>query len=61
MVSGLYPNNSAAILGSYSVCNSTVYLVDSVLIPAASLAAIPEVNSTSTTPGAAPAPGEASL
>lgn len=56
-VSGAYANNTAGVLGSFSVCNSTVYLVDAVLLPATSLAAIPQLNAANN--GAAPAPGEA--
>ena len=56
-VGGLYPNNTASVLGSFTVCNSTVYLIDAVLLPAASLAAIPQLNSSTT--AAAPAPGGA--
>lgn len=59
VVDGLYPGNSANILGSFTVCNSTVYLVDTVLLPAASLDAIPQINATTTAsasqPVAAPA------
>lgn len=45
-VSGLYPNNTAHILSNFTVCNSTIYIVDAVLVPAATLEAIPQINST---------------
>jgi hypothetical protein len=53
-ISGLASNDTAKILGSFPVCNSTVYLVDTVLVPAATLDAIPQINS-STVAAAAPA------
>ncbi|BDA48212.1 Uncharacterized protein sll1483 at N-terminal half [Coccomyxa sp. Obi] len=53
VVDGLFPGNSANILGSFTVCNSTVYLVDTVLLPAASLDAIPQINATTTNAPAA--------
>ena len=55
VVDGLFPGNSANILGSFTVCNSTVYLVDTVLLPAASLDAIPQINAYAAQPVAAPA------
>ncbi|CAL8466019.1 g5555 [Coccomyxa elongata] len=54
VVDGLFPGNSANILGSFTVCNSTVYLVDTVLLPAASLEAIPQINTTTATSAAQP-------
>lgn len=40
-VTGLYPNNTANVLNSTTVCNSVVYVIDKVLLPANSTAAIP--------------------
>ncbi len=40
-VTGLYPNDTANVLNSTNVCNSVVYVVDKVLLPANSTAAIP--------------------
>ena len=42
VVSGLHTNNTANILGSFSVCNSTIYITDLVLLPADSLQGIPQ-------------------
>ncbi|CAL5228405.1 g11533 [Coccomyxa viridis] len=42
VVSGLHTNNTANILGSFPVCNSTVYITDLVLLPADSLQGIPQ-------------------
>ena len=42
VVSGLHVNNTANILGSFPVCNSTVYITDLVLLPADSLQGIPQ-------------------
>jgi len=42
VVSGLHSNNTANILGSFPVCNSTVYITDLVLQPADSLQGIPQ-------------------
>ncbi len=57
-VGGLATNDTASVLGSFRVCNSTVYMIDAVLLPAASIAAIPQLNGSTAT-GAAPAPGQA--
>ena len=46
VVSGLHVNNTANILGSFQVCNSTVYIIDVVLLPADSLQAIPQAPAT---------------
>ena len=54
VVSGLHSNNTANILGSFPVCNSTVYITDLVLLPADSLAAIPQAPATAAAPAAAP-------
>ena len=40
-MTGLYPSNTANVLNSTSVCNSVVYVIDKVLLPANSTAAIP--------------------
>ena len=48
VVSGLHVNNTANILGSFQVCNSTVYITDVVLLPADSLQAIPQAPATAT-------------
>ena len=48
VVSGLHLNNTANILGSFQVCNSTVYITDVVLLPADSLQAIPQAPTTVT-------------
>lgn len=42
VVSGLHSNNTANILGSFTVCNSTIYITDLVLLPADSLQGIPQ-------------------
>ena len=42
VVSGLHTNNTANILGSFPVCNSTIYITDLVLLPANSLQGIPQ-------------------
>ncbi len=42
VVSGLHSNNTANILGSFPVCNSTIYITDLVLLPADSLQGIPQ-------------------
>ena len=48
VVSGLHVNNTANILGSFQVCNSTVYITDVVLLPADSLQAIPQAPAAAT-------------
>ena len=40
-VSGRYPNDTANILNSTTVCNSYMHVIDSLLLPTASLATIP--------------------
>ncbi|KAI3427129.1 hypothetical protein D9Q98_007066 [Chlorella vulgaris] len=42
-VAGNFPGNTANIASNLSVCSSQVYVIDQVLIPAGSLAAIPAV------------------
>lgn len=46
VVSGLHSNNTANILGSFPVCNSTIYITDLVLLPADSLQGIPQAPAT---------------
>ncbi len=48
VVSGLHTNNTANILGSFPVCNSTVYITDLVLLPADSLQGIPQAPAVQT-------------
>ncbi len=48
VVSGLHVNNTANILGSFQVCNSTVFITDVVLLPADSLQAIPQAPAAAT-------------
>lgn len=48
VVSGLHSNNTANILGSFAVCNSTVFITDLVLLPADSLNGIPLAPATAT-------------
>ena len=59
-VSGKYPGNTAKLLNSLTVCASQVYVVDTLLIPAASLDAIPATTGglppPAPTPAAAPTP-----
>ena len=40
-VTGQYPNNTANILNATTICNSQVYIVDKVLLPANSTQFIP--------------------
>ena len=53
VISGLSPDNTANILGSFTVCNTTVYLVDTVLLPAATIDDIPQINVTTVTAASA--------
>ncbi|KAL4444029.1 hypothetical protein ABPG75_011766 [Micractinium tetrahymenae] len=61
-VSGKYPGNTAKLLSNAGVCASQVYVIDQLLIPAASLDAIPTTNGglpppatpSSPTPSASP-------
>ncbi|KAL4430028.1 hypothetical protein ABPG77_004398 [Micractinium sp. CCAP 211/92] len=58
-VSGKYPGNTAKVQSNVGVCASQVYVIDQLLIPAASLDAIPTTNGglpPPTTPAPAAAP-----
>ena len=53
-MSGNYPGNDANLQSDLTVCASQIYVVDKVLIPAASLDQIPSVDSIPGYPPAAP-------
>lgn len=57
-VSGLLANNTGTIVGTLPICSSLVHIVDVVLIPAASLDAVPHPKGG---PAPAAAPGPAGL
>lgn len=40
-MAGQYPNNTATILNATTICNSRVYVIDKVLLPANSTQFIP--------------------